>query len=291
MHVEQIAAIYAKKIFIIHETISTGAEVGMFAVFPLLASKTCVIYPDSFSIEEDKLGNVIRYAFHMDSRSENYIQVIKYYPDIEVFRFSKNKSDYYNFFHKNEIGIELGNKINSFIMNSPNRKFFFSICRGSFGKISSDNQSVQYTIHGIARELHAYIPPDTLLLHLTALVLMDGSKKELRKAKKIIDHVDYLCKEYKKILQNSINYYDKEILSVYEIKVKLNIPMEISIRQAVGYFLFMLQGIQLIHLDSVNEDDPDIRKVVFSQELLKMEDSLRGIIVEQGETEFVRNVL
>ena len=53
----------------------------------------------------------------------------------------------------------------------------------------------------------------------------------------------------------------------------------------------MLQGIQLIHLDSVNEDDPDIRKVVFSQELLKMEDSLRGIIVEQGETEFVRNVL
>lgn len=120
---------------------------------------------------------------------------------------------------------------------------------------------------------------------------MDGSKKELRKAKKIIDHVDYLCKEYKKILQNSINYYDKEILSVYEIKVKLNIPMEISIRQAVGYFLFMLQGIQLIHLDSVNEDDPDIRKVVFSQELLKMEDSLRGIIVEQGETEFVRNVL
>ena len=289
LQVEQIAAVYAKKIIIIHETISTGVEVGMFAVFSLLAKKMCVICPDDYSIEEDKLGNVIKLAFLKDQESENYIHLIKYYPDVEVFRFSKNKSDYYNYFHNNEIGTELGRKISSFIEESLNKEYIFSICRRSFGRISSKSPAVQYTVHKKEQRVDVFIHPDTLLIHLFALILLN--KNELREPKKIVQHVDYIHKEYTRIMRNSIVYYDINELSMYEINVHMNIPMSIALRQAIGYFLYMLQGAQLIHLEAIDKGKLDIRKVTFTQDLLNMEDNLRGIIVEQEETDFERNVL
>ena len=289
LQVEHIAAVYAKKIIIIHETISTGVEVGMFAVFSLLAKKMCVICPDEYSIEEDKLGNVIKLAFLKDQESENYIHLIKYYPDVEVFRFSKNKSDYYNYFHNNEIGPELGRKISLFIKGSLNEEFNFSICRCSFDKVSSNSRVAQYFVNEEEQKVHVFIHPDTLLIHLCALILLN--KSELRKPKKIIDHVDYIHKEYTGVLKDSIVYYDKNELSLYEIKVQMNIPMSIELRQAIGYFLYMLQGMKLIHLEAKDTRKMEIRKIKFSQELLNMEDNLRGIIAKQEETEFARNVL
>lgn len=289
LQVEHIAAVYAKKIIIIHETISTGVEVGMFAVFSLLARKMCVICPDAFSIEEDKLGSVIKLAFLKNKKSEYNIQLIKYYPDIEIFRFSRNKSDYYNYFHNNEIGTELGRNISLFIKESLNQEFNFSIRRCSFDKIASNERAAQYFVNEEEKKVHVFIHPDTLLIHLCALILL--RKNELRKSKRIIQHVDYIQKEYTMILQNTIVYYDKNELSMYEAKVQMNIPMPIELRQAIGYFLYMLQGMQLIHLEAIDTRKMEIRKVKFSQELLNMEGNLRGILVKQEETEFARAVL
>ena len=291
MQVEHIAALFAKKIIIIHETISTGVEVGMFAVFSLLARKMCVICPDAFSIEEDKLGNVIRLAFLKNHENENHIHLIRYYPDIEIFRYSKNKSDYYNYFHNHEIGTELGRKVNLFINKSLTREYDFFICRGFFDRVSANIQAIQYTVHKEEKKVYAFIHPDTLLIHLCALILLKKNKNELRKPKRIIQHVDYIQKEYTRILRDSIVYYDTNELSMYEINVHMNFSMSIELRQAIGYFLYMLQGTQFIHLEAIDKEELNIRKITFTQELLNMEDNLRGIIVEQEETEFARKVL
>lgn len=61
--IEQLASLYASKIIIIHETISTAAELGMFAIDPILAQKICLLVPDKVSIEEEKISGFIRLAF------------------------------------------------------------------------------------------------------------------------------------------------------------------------------------------------------------------------------------
>jgi hypothetical protein len=68
--VEQLASLFASKIIIIHETISTAAELGMFAINPALSKKICVLVPDDISIEERKTSGFIKLAF-MNSNSKN----------------------------------------------------------------------------------------------------------------------------------------------------------------------------------------------------------------------------
>ncbi len=52
--VEQLASIFADKIIIVHETLSTAAELGMFAHNADMMKKICLLVPDSMSIEENK---------------------------------------------------------------------------------------------------------------------------------------------------------------------------------------------------------------------------------------------
>ena len=88
--IEQLASLYASKIIIIHETISTAAELGMFAVDPILAQKICLLVPDKVSIEEEKISGFIRLAFFQEKAPENMVRLIRYYPDVEVHRISIN---------------------------------------------------------------------------------------------------------------------------------------------------------------------------------------------------------
>lgn len=101
--IEQLASLYASKIIIIHETISTAAELGMFAIDPILAQKICLLVPDKVSIEEEKISGFIRLAFFQEKAPENMVRLIRYYPDVEVHRTSPNKSDYYSYYHDNKL--------------------------------------------------------------------------------------------------------------------------------------------------------------------------------------------
>lgn len=44
---------------IIHESISTGAETGLFLSEPLAVKKTCLLVPDVMAVEENKIGQFI----------------------------------------------------------------------------------------------------------------------------------------------------------------------------------------------------------------------------------------
>lgn len=114
--VESLAALYADKIIIIHETLSTAAEIGMFAGNKSLTSKICILFPDDISIEENKISVFIKLAFFNNNHTKNdKPNRIKYYPDIEIHRSSVNKSEYHTFFHENKIGDVLGQKVLKYV--------------------------------------------------------------------------------------------------------------------------------------------------------------------------------
>ena len=61
--IEQLASLYASKIIIIHETISTAAELGMFAIDPILAQKICLLVPDRFQLRKKRFLALLGWPF------------------------------------------------------------------------------------------------------------------------------------------------------------------------------------------------------------------------------------
>lgn len=61
--IEQLASLYASKIIIIHETISTAAELGMFAIDPILAQKSAYSYPTRFQLRKKRFLALLGWPF------------------------------------------------------------------------------------------------------------------------------------------------------------------------------------------------------------------------------------
>lgn len=61
--VESLAALYADKIIIIHETLSTAAEIGMFAGNKSLTSKICILFQMIFQSKKIRYQHLLNWLF------------------------------------------------------------------------------------------------------------------------------------------------------------------------------------------------------------------------------------
>lgn len=286
--IEQLAALYASKIIIIHETISTAAELGMFAIDPALAYKICLLVPDKVSIEENKISSFIRLAFFKKDAPENKVHIIHYYPDVEIYRTSPNKSDYHSFFHNDEIGEFLGEELKIFLSKRRSQGTIY-FKRNRFAQPNRDSNIVDYTISDKKKTVTISTHINPLKIHLLSMLGIDSIRKELRKEKEIYVHVDFLCRTYKDILRNTIETLSGSSISSYNVNVSLK-GTTCSLRQAIGYFLYMLQAAKLISLVQKDSSVLSIRKVQFSTTIDEFRTVLSDVVVDVGTTEFGRLV-
>lgn len=286
--VEKLASLYANKIVIVHESISTAAELGMFAIDPELAQKIVLLVPDTISVEEDKISGFIQLAFRKDDAPETKVHVIRYYPDVEVHRSSQYKSEYYSYFHEDRIGTFLDEALKAFLTDRViSRTISFSRSRSSDPQCSPD--TVRYHLssknqdEGIRVNTHV----DTLKIHLLALLELEHVRKQLREEREIREHVNFLCTEYKSILRNTIEMLTGMDAGDFTVKVFLK-GTDCTLNQAVGYFLYMLQATELIELIQTHAKQPTIRKVQFSTEINQYKESIGAMVFDAGTTEFGR---
>lgn len=283
--VEKMASLYADKIFIIHETLSTAAEIGMFAGDESLRSKICILYPDDISIEEKKMSSFIKLAFFNDNdKREDQPKKIKFYPDVEVYRHSLNRSEYHTFFYENRIGDILGRQILSFV-NKTNRQIV-KIQKARYHKPSSERNILSYVVDKENGKIKAYLYSDALKIQLLSLFTVDKYKSEFRKEKKIKDHVKYINELYENILLNSICDLEGIDTDCFRIKVDLLDVCGCNLRQAIGSFLYMLQAIEFITLEQVSTEDYVNRKIIIKQAMEKNNPQFKKYIYEKTATEF-----
>ena len=74
--IEQLTSLYADKILIIHESNSTAAELGAFAINETLAKKICVLAPDAYAVEDDKISNFIFLSFVSNDAAECKVKLM-----------------------------------------------------------------------------------------------------------------------------------------------------------------------------------------------------------------------
>lgn len=285
--VEKLASIYADKVIIIHETISTAAEIGMLAGETMLTGKICILVPDDISIEEEKMSYFIKLAFFNfnDSSTDKPKQII-YYPDVEIHRSSKNKSEYHTFFYKNQIGEYLGKQILEFV-NKPREQKEIKFKRMLYNKPYLDNGVLSYSVNKKEKSVIVYVHASELKTQLLSMFKVEAFRTEFRKEKHIKDHVTYVETNYKKILLDTVCDIEGLATDNYTITVNLIDINSCVLRQSIGYFLYMLQATGLIGLEQVSDDlEYNVRKIRISELMDTRIETLKNYIYDKSKTAF-----
>lgn len=233
--IEMMMGLLADKIIIVHESISTAAELGIFASNINVEGKMCILIPHKYSIEEEKLTNFIRLAFLKDTKS---FEVIEFYPIIKNNEISENKKDYHTFFLNNEIGENLANKICEFLKVNVNETVSTKINKSKFGnRISGFSYSLD------SSKLNVNVPAliiELLIISLLSFIHIRGEVREKNDIKGIVN----ILKEYiVDIIFNTIQKENEANLS--ELKININIDgknkTDITLNKTIGYVLYLLQ--------------------------------------------------
>lgn len=266
--IEDLTAAYADKVIVLHESLSTAAEFGMFVSNEQINKKLCLIEADSESINNSKNSTFIDLAF-FNKNSDNISKKIKYYPDVTLYKRSIEEIEYRVFFHNNKIGEYLGTEILSFVGLDDNQQII-KIQRNQFEKIQH-NDVLEYFIDDENKELRLYVSTEVLKIHILTLMLCDSSiRKSSRETRKIYEHANNLGEKYTHALIDTIIALEGKCIAEY--KPKLFIKNSLSkLNSCIGYWLYLLQAMNLIILEAPNKDNPSKRKIVYSKELLNQE--------------------
>lgn len=273
LQIEELASLYADVIIVIHDSISTASEIGAFATNPQLSKKIHVLIPDKFSIDEDKQSAYMKLAFW---RNEEAVlpEPIIYYPDIKTLYKSSKISMYYTLFHNNIIGENLKKSILE-RLDTVSDISYQKIRKRSFKVISKESNADYYIEND---KIHIEIGVAILKMQLLSLMFDTEIRKELRIEKKLYEHINFLKKQYCDIIKNTITEIDPdEEINRFDVQISIK-DTNCKLEQAIGYYVYMLQAIDLIKLEYTNRDKPEVRKFVFTVKLSEYEQSVAGLL-------------
>jgi hypothetical protein len=233
--IEMLTAFFADKVIIIHESISTAAELAAFASDKVLNKKICLLVPYEVAIEEDKISSFLRLAY---LKGSDKVNVITFYPEVFKYIISDNHINIRTNFFNNEIGYNLSKKIKSFINTIDWNVDKIDIKPNVYGKPSSNLNIISYS------DVCIYVSVKVVIYQMISLFNLECFKTEIRTHKSISDHVSYIEKLYKEIINNTINEEKGKILNINSIIIKED--KTISLRDTIAYSLYLLQAMKLI---------------------------------------------
>ncbi|EGT4598817.1 hypothetical protein [Clostridioides difficile] len=270
--VEILTAFLADVIFIIHESHSTAAELGVFASNKNLYKKICILSANELNIEENKLSGFIELAF---SRSNLNIPNIEFYPNVDVNVISDNISNYHTFFPNKSIGYNLGRKITKFVEDNVQKEIELSYEKSRYGSSLIEKNS--YYIDKSKKEIYYYVDYKLLKHYIIALFSIDEFKSEIRRSSDMKQSIYITERWYKQLVKDTICEKEGIKLDKYEDKFRIkgysieNIKIEVG----VAYILYVLHSIKLIKLPTGS------RNFVIKHDLVRLCETTFGSIINK----------
>ncbi|WP_226701145.1 hypothetical protein [Priestia aryabhattai] len=276
--IELLTGLYSDKIFIIHESISTAAELGMFASNPNLLKKTCLMIPDILAVEEEKISAFIRLAYFKNPSEEEKIETITFYPKIKENKVSETKVDYHTLFPGNSIRKRLGLQIDQFIKKDYDENFEINFKRNRFNKAFENENTISYFYYDKEDEktLKVIIPPTVLKVLLIALFNIPEFKQGLRKTYNINKAVGVVESYFKSVIRESVSHIEANSFSDYKMNVSLK-DKNIKIREAIAYLLYILQALGMLKLP---DDKADKQQLVITTQFKQLYEGNFNILKE-----------
>lgn len=249
--IESLTAFMADLIFIIQESLSTSAELGVFASNKRLTKKICLITPNEINVEENKISEFINLAFIKESIG---IHNIEFYPVVQQNRVSNDTSNYYTRFLNNQIGKNLANNIERFIEKNTNNTINLYLKKVPRNNNNS-NYKNYYRINNSKKRIMFYTDYNYLKYYIISLFSIPEFRREIRKKNNIKDSVKVVFKWYIEILKNTIS--EKEGKDARKYGCTFEFPEEnissTTIQVAIAYILYVLHALEFIILPNKSE--------------------------------------
>lgn len=245
-------------IFIIHETFSTAAELGLFASNINLVKKICLISPHYYSVFDNYVSTFIKDAFLNDNDiNYNIGSHIIYYPSCKFHSIHHKKYTVFTYFPNNDIPCYMQDEIKEFIGKKLQSSFLIpKKLYKRYGKYS--------------------IPIPIEVFKTQIVYLIVKYKKYFNNCADMIDYRDRVYRLYIstmfKTLKKHTNIDLKSNSESINIYIKnFNI---ISLKKLIGMYLYLLHSSELIKLSPYRKKDLDSK-------IIKIKKSFRALFLKK----------
>lgn len=261
--IEKLTAFTADGIIIVHESIATAAELGMFAADKIVEKKICTLVPNNFSVDEDKISKYLKLAFWKKD-TELLYPVIEYYPVTKVEYISSQVRKVLTYFKDNQIYDSLSEKVYNFC-ESCEKKVNLSLKK-------CKNQVYEYSSYNIIDDrVYIVLTKEYIYYHLIALFSSDTFRNYINKAQQNCkDVIKQIKVKFEQILIDTIN--EKEASSYEKFSIKIRFFEFVTYEQAIYYCMYMLHALDFINLS--NQDDHFAIKDGFKKQYVQFKDLL-----------------
>ena len=189
-NIESFAALVATNVIVIHESLSTAGELGVFGSNEALRNRIITLVPDQFSVEEEKLSSFLRLAFWNKKDRLINNNVIRFYPTTNRSMVSETHSFYETFFDNNRLPPSIARRINSQLDKDP--------CSNVLA-INGEN------VKNEKRSVGIWLNCDSIKNYFLAILSVSEIRKKLRSCKKIYEIRSILSNVFVNTLKNT--YY------------------------------------------------------------------------------------
>lgn len=262
---------------IIHESISTGAEIGLFLSEAQALDKTCLIVPDEFAVEEDKIGGFMQGAF---LRGENAVKVITYYPRLYKDIKSDEVISWHTYFYQDKIGHELGRQILNF-MDTAKVNYGIKFVKD---KSKVQNGDIHFNFTKDKKDLHITLTPRVLMICIAALFNIDEVSRGIfsSEGKPLKDYINYIADWLKIVFINTIEEKCGEIYNTCSIHLSMRVT-GIYLATVIGMCMYLFQAAGFIKIRK-EQNYGENGYVTISRKMVQNKDGTKQFFYKKYET-------
>ena len=254
--VENLVGCFSNATIVIHESLSTAAEIGMLASNIRSADRTIVLYPDSGIQKNEKVTGFIDLAYYHTNPVLSKAGRIPFAPFLRE-TYETNYSQSLHTFLPDEFATSYPySKIQDFLNDSKIKSstiFTFQQLDYRHG-ISRLDDLIDYDYKN--KRLTVFISPEALKATVISLLSVDQVRKEVRDCTKYIDLISVLYNHLQNALEETIKEYLPSTPEVTTIELK-NIELTKSqnaesitdTRKALGMFIYLLKAIGFLYIE------------------------------------------
>lgn len=267
--IEMLTSLFSDRVFIIHESFSTAAEIGMFSTSEVINNKIVILTPNTFSVEEDYFSGFMKLAYQNEYYTNHNINTIYYNPGVYNFYISDEVRKLHTYFVDNEIKGVLAQKLADNFRSLGTKKIVF-------GKKRSIRDSVNnyYKLLN-QKKIEIYLDPNDLLCYLISLFNNISFRQQfISKIDVTILNRDTIANRRKRLFNERSNSVENFLKKVFYNTLKIDILdidkeygtidnidlfMKLSInhqvvafRESISYFLYILYALSYINFTDDN---------------------------------------
>ena len=253
--VENLVSCFSNATIVIHESLSTAAEIGMLASNKLSADRTAVLFPDSGLVKNEKVAGFIDLAYYHTNPVLSKEGRIPFVPRLREVYESNYSQAFHTFFPEGFDNSYPYEKVQKFL-DTPVTKSTTEFTFRALGYKTVTNATNVIDYEHIEGVLNFFVSPEALKATLIALLSRDEVREKVDQSTKYIDVISVLHDHLRDALQETVKDHLSAEPKVTNVELKCIQLTEAQpgesitdIRKAVGMFVYLLKAIGFLFIE------------------------------------------